>query len=238
MSAPRARILWLDLARTAALIGMIVFHFCYDLALFGLLSPAQVSGGFLRGLAVVVAASFVGLAGVSLQVAHGGGFRRNSFQKRLVLLVAAAAAISLLTFLTMPDTYIFFGILHSIALCSVLGLAFLRLPIWTTFIAAVTVLALPSIVSHPVFDAPLLLWTGLGTTLPVTLDYEPVFPWFAAFLVGMTLAKLGNGTPFMAPRVGTPIWRALGWPGRHSLWVYLAHQPILIALLWVVLRFL
>jgi len=228
--------LWLDLARSLALVGMIVFHFNYDLAMFGLIPAEQVTGGFLRGLAVVVAASFIGLAGVSLQVAQGAGLRAAPFVRRLALLVSAAGVISLLTYLWLPGSFIFFGILHSIALCSVLGLAFLRMPFWVTGLAALIVLWLPTVYEHVLFDRLWLQWTGLGTFVPLTLDYEPIFPWFAAFLAGMTFAKLTQKTPLMKRSNGTPLTRALAWPGRHSLWVYLAHQPILIAVLWLVLQ--
>ena len=230
----RPRILWLDLARTAALVGMVIYHFSYDLVLFGRLAAEAVTSGPLRWLAVATAASFVGLAGVSLQVAHGRALRLTPFLKRLGLLVAAAAAISLLTWMWVPQSYIFFGILHSIAACSVLGLAFLRAPFWVTGLASAVVFAAPSYVALPLFDAPFLQWVGLGTYLPVSLDYEPIFPWFAAFLAGMTLAKLLEGTPALLPRPVSGVARWLAWPGQKSLWIYLAHQPVLIALLWLV----
>lgn len=232
----RDRIIWLDVARTLAIAGMVIYHFCYDLVIFGLLEPALVTTGPLRSLAILVAASFIALAGVSLQVAQGSGIRWASFLRRLAVLVVAAVVISALTYVWVPNSYIFFGILHAIALFSVLGLAFLWLPFWVCTAAAVGVFVLPSNVSLSVFDYPLMNWSGLGTYIPPSLDYEPIFPWFAAFLLGMTAAKLMAGTRLLAARPVQGNWRLIAWPGQRSLWVYLAHQPVLIALIWLAIQ--
>ena len=227
------RIAWIDIGRSIALVGMIVYHFGYDLATFGLVSAQSVISGPMRLLAIVTAGSFIAIAGVSLQVAHGQGIRWAAFWRRIAILAAAALAITTLTYLWAGPLFIFFGILHAIALFSLLGLAALRLSWWATLACAVGTLALPFVWSHPVFDAPFLLWTGLGTSVPATLDYEPVFPWFGAFLGGMALAKAADGTALMQRRPLSGVTRLAALPGQHSLLVYLVHQPILIALIWL-----
>lgn len=230
------RIVWLDIARTTALICMAIYHFGYDLAMFGIVPASSVISGPMRIFAICIAASFLALAGISLQVAHGTTFKRHDFLRRLGLLVAAAAAISLLTYIWVPESFIFFGILHAIALFSVLGLAFLRVGAQFKLIAALAVLALPFAWRHPIFDMPLLWWTGLGQQTLRTLDYEPVFPWFAAFLAGMAFAHFWRDTSLFTLRTPSRSAAILSWPGRHSLWVYLSHQPVLVGLLWLWLQ--
>jgi uncharacterized membrane protein len=185
-----------------------------------------------------VAGSFLFLSGASLWLAQGQGIRWRAFLRRLAVLAGAAGLVSAATFVAMPEAFIYFGILHSIAVASVLGLAFLRLPVPLTMAAGAAVLIVPQLWPAGLIDAPWLVWTGLTTAVPRTLDYEPVFPWFGPFLFGIAVARL-IGRAGMLPPGGSapaPLWHALGWPGRHSLAIYLVHQPILIGAIWLGLR--
>jgi uncharacterized membrane protein len=232
------RIAALDVARTLALAGMVLFHFTRDLEQFGLIAPGTTLAGGWAAFAKAVAGSFLFLAGVSLWVAHGQGIRWRAFLRRLAMLAGAAGLVTLTTWVAMPDAFIFFGILHSIAVASVLGLAFLRLPAPVTLAAGVAVLILPQVWRPAAFDVPWLVWTGLSATVPRTLDFEPVFPWFAPFLFGIAFARLAAGAGLMPAPTAAPAapWRWLGWPGRHSLAIYLLHQPVLIGAIWLWLR--
>lgn len=238
-AAATPRILLVDLARTAALAGMALFHFVYDLELFGHLPPGTTAmpspwAYFAR----LVAGSFLFLAGVSLLLAHGDAIRWRAFLRRLALLAGAAALISLATFLALPDAWIFFGILHAIAAFSVIGLAFLRAPALLIAAVAVAVLAAEPYLRAPVFDAPWLLWLGLSTFEPRSVDFEPAFPWLTPFLMGMAAARWAE-TAGLWQRLRAapppPGWAAaLAWPGRHSLILYLLHQPVLVGTVWAV----
>jgi uncharacterized membrane protein len=226
----------IDIARGAALLAMAVYHFAWDLSFLKLAAlPVGTHPGWIW-FARSIAGSFLFLAGVSLVLGHGEGLRRRAFLRRLAILVGAAAAITAATYLAFPDSYIFFGILHCIALSSVLALPFLRLPWWATAAAAAAVLAAPQIVQSTVFDAPALIWVGLGTYTPLTNDYVPVFPWFGMVLAGVAAARLLlpilRESRFVRRRAGSAPARALAFAGRHSLAVYLVHQPVLLALLF------
>lgn len=236
MSAPRPpRIPALDLARTAALAGMATFHFAYDLEMFGHLPPGTTFAGTWRGLAVTVAASFLAIAGASLWLAHGHGIRWRAFVRRLAVLAGAAALVSAGTRAMFPESFVFFGILHAIAASSVIGLAFLRLPWGVTLAAALGVLLGAKPLKGALPDWPLLDWTGLTATPAPSVDFEPLFPWLAPFLAGLALARLATRSGLaarLAPPAPGRLTRVLAWPGRHSLAVYLIHQPVLIALVW------
>jgi uncharacterized membrane protein len=232
------RIAALDVARTAALAGMVVFHFTRDLEQFGLIAPGTTLGDGWSVFSRTVAGSFLFLSGVSLWLAHGQGIRWRAFLRRLAVLAAAAGLVSAATFVAMPEVFIYFGILHSIAVASVLGLAFLRLPTPVTIATGAVVLIVPQLWPSGLIDAPLLVWTGLTTSVPRTLDYEPVFPWFAPFLFGIACARLvaGAGLLRLSGDAPAPLWHWLGWPGRHSLAIYLIHQPVLMGAIWLWLR--
>src|SRR5690606_4647047 len=126
-SPPRRRIELVDCARGLALVAMAIYHFTWDLDFFGYIEPGSSVVGGWRIFARSIAISFLFIVGFSLFLANGTGFRRGPFFKRLALIVAAALAITAVTMLATPEAFIFFGILHHIALASVLGLAFLRL---------------------------------------------------------------------------------------------------------------
>jgi uncharacterized membrane protein len=229
------RILGLDLARSVALLAMIAFHFGRDLEVLGLLPPGTTFGGAWDWSARAIAGSFVFLAGVSLWLAHGEGLRPRAFLRRLGLLVAAAAAVSLATHLFAPAMWVRFGILHSIALGSVLALPFLRVAWPVTAAAAAALIWFAPDMRSSAFDGAWWLWSGLGTAPPPMMDYEPIVPWLAPMLRGVAFARAAGPDFWAAARARgadrSPLVRRLAWPGRHSLSVYLAHQPILIVLI-------
>ena len=122
------RIWVLDVARTAALLAMASYHFTYDLQMFGLVPPGTAVSGFFYGYARAIAGTFLFLAGLGLWLAHGRGIRWGAFLRRWAKIVAAAALVSVATWFALPGWFVFFGILHCIAVSSLLGLGFLRLP--------------------------------------------------------------------------------------------------------------
>ncbi len=230
------RIAAVDLARAAALLAMAIYHFAWDLEFFGYLDPGTTGSGGWKIFARSIATSFLFLVGVSLVLAHGDGIRWRGYWKRLAMVAAAALAITAATWFAFPDGFIFFGILHQIALASLLGLAFLRLPWAVNAALAVVFVTLPLVFRSPVFAHPSLWWVGLSPTVPRSNDYVPLFPWFGAVLAGMAFARLASviGLRQRIARFVPGRWAKLPLLlGRHSLLVYLVHQPVIIGLVWV-----
>lgn len=233
-----ARIAFVDALRGIALLAMIVFHFFWDLEFLSLADLDVTGNPLWSAFAHATAGSFLVTVGVSLVLAHGAEFSAMRFLRRLGLIAAAAGAVTLASWYTAPDGLILFGILHCIAVASVLGLAFLRLPIPLVMFAAAVCLAAPAIWTSPAFNAPGWLWLGLASDPLPADDYIPLLPWFGLVLIGIAAARLA-----LASRPAE-IWarwqphhfvsRALAFGGRHSLIVYLLHQPLLLGALWVV----
>lgn len=234
--AASARLPWLDAARGAAIGAMAVYHFSWDLRYFGYIT-ADVTGDFgWRLFARAIAASFLFIVGVSLVLASRKGLNRARYLRRLGAVVAAAAAITVVTYFLFPDSYIFFGILHHIAVASVLGLAFVGAPLLIVVAAAVASLFAPSLLAGPAFDNPALFWLGLGSYAPRTNDFVPLFPWFGVVLAGIVVARLAPLVPQRLRLNSAGAWmpRPLLWAGRNSLIVYLLHQPILFGIVFLV----
>ena len=238
------RIYLIDYARGCAIITMAIFHFTWDLEFFGFVERGLTATFEWKTFARCIASSFLFLAGLSLILGHDPNFRARSFAKRLIWLVGAAAIISAATYYAMPGAPIFFGILHSIAAASVIGLLLRKLPAIVLLILAIIVFFAPFYLRSQFFDAPLLWWVGLNANIPRSNDYVPLLPWLAPFLVGMATAKIlrAKGLFENLRNHQTPpsnlISKALGFLGRHSLATYLLHQPILLGLVWMTAQIL
>ncbi len=237
MTTPQ-RLPIVDLLRGSAIVMMFVYHFSFDLNHYGLARFDFYHDPFWLNFRTLIVGLFLGLVGVSLHLATRNGIRWPRFFRRLGLIAGYAALVTLASWWMYPESFIFFGILHFIAVASVLGLAFLRFH-HLNLVLGLALIAAGATVGHPFFDQPALQWFGLMTRKPVTQDYVPLVPWFGVVLVGLWLGRtlLGDRPwpPLLKVRARGPAARLLAWGGRHSLHIYILHQPVFFALLgaWV-----
>ncbi|MCI4677614.1 DUF1624 domain-containing protein [Rhodoblastus acidophilus] len=223
------RLLWVDIARGVALWAMFAFHFTWDLGHFGWIAPGLLYSESFHWLGHAIASSFLLLVGISLVLsrkARGPLLLSRAFWRRWATITAGAAAISAASFWLFPQSPIFFGILHLIALSSLIAAPLVEAPAWIALSLGVLALAAPTLFAGPFFDAKIFWWTGLGTFEPPSNDYQPLLPWLAMVLFGVALAKFP--LPAGGEREsGRALPRGLAFFGRHSLTFYLVHQPIL-----------
>ncbi len=227
-----------DVARGVALVAMAAYHFTWDLAYFGVVAPTTPFTPPMRLASHAIGSTFLGLAGLSLALAHARGFRPRPFGVRLIRIGAAAALVSAATYALAPETPILFGILHCLFVASLLSLPFLIAPgalsTWAALALGGALVALPLVYASTTFDPPWWVWLGFGVHDPATLDWRPLAPWAGALLIGLALARLAPAPPHWRAKAA-PL-RGLGLAGRHSLAVYLIHQPILLGLLYGALQ--
>ena len=227
-SLPPARLPGLDALRGGAILAMFGYHFAWDLTLFGWADwPVQAHAGWLAYRTAVLS-GFLAISGMALALAMQGGVRLRRFALRLGRLLAAAGAVSLATYLALPQVYVVFGVLHCLAATSLIGLALSRLSAATLLCLAAIALALPAFGCGPAFAEPWLNWLGLAPEVPASLDHVPLLPWLAPYLAGLAL---GRHLPAFAWRPAGRLTTALAWAGRHGLLLYLAHQPVFLGLL-------
>jgi len=232
----RPRFAVVDIARGVAIIAMMAYHLCWDLSYFRFI-PADV--GYDPAWVLIarsILAVFLFLAGISLVLGHGNGIRWRSFWRRWVFVVGGALAITVATWFAFPQSFVYFGVLHAIALFSLMGLAFVRTPLWLAVVVAAVVIALPFFHSDPLFNEKVWSWLGFWQVPPPTNDLVPVFPWFGAVLVGIIVARLVLASR-LVPRLAAiapsgRLPRLLVVLGRWSLLIYLLHQPILLGLVY------
>ena len=135
----------------------------------------------------------------------------------------------------MREGFIFFGILHEIALASLIALALIRLPAPILIVAGAAAFLAPDYLRSSFFDPPWFWWVGLSQIIPRSNDYVPLFPWIAPFLFGLSAAKLAHSYRLLerfASReaLSNRLAKGFSWAGRHSLSIYLIHQPLLFGL--------
>lgn len=230
----KQRLLLVDAARGAAIIGVVIFHIIWDLEFVGFISGIAFHPIWL-GFGKTLAGSFMFLVGVSQILAHGQAFKLHRFTKRLIVLSLSAFMITTITWFAFPTTFIYFGILHAIAAASLIGLVFLKLPSAIILAVSITILILPYFLSWPTFDTRWLAWVGFSETPPSSNDFVPIFPWVGLSLLGMAITKFRQERSIF-PKLSAqydknPAVHRLGWFGRYSLIIYLVHQPILLAIL-------
>ena len=215
---------------------MIAYHFCFDLNHFGVIHQNFYRDPFWLAARGFILSSFIALVGVSLALTAQHGIRTAAYVKRLALIAVCAVAVSAGSYLIFPASWIYFGVLHFILVAGIVGLAFVRLH-WTNLIAGLALVAAGVVFAFPLFDQPWLNWVGLMTRKPVTEDYVPLLPWFGVVLLGLfggkQLLTARNSAWVRRWRGTSPISRLLRWLGRHSLAVYMLHQPVLIGMLYL-----
>jgi uncharacterized membrane protein len=177
---------------------------------------------------------FLGVSGISLHLASSRGGDWTRAGRRVVLLACAAGLVSLGTLAVFPGSWIRFGVLHFLALAGVLGLAFVRLHWAVNLVLGLGVILIGVTLSHHVFDQPWLHWIGLMTHKPRTEDYVPLIPWFGVVLLGLSAGRLLYPNCALSRVKAPPASLAiLALAGRHSLLIYLLHQPLLFGTMWV-----
>lgn len=235
-----ARYWEIDALRGVAIIMMILFHLGWDLHYFRL-SPIDVFDEPWNWWGRATATLFLLLVGVSLHLsgqraARVGGeatIWRRQLRRSLVVL-AGALAVTIVTWLAFGRGFVVFGILHLIGTSMLLAYPFRRLGRWN-LVPALLFLLGGQLVAPIIVGFPWLVWLGLRPAGFFSVDYYPLLPWFGLVLVGLALGGQlydQTGRRLHLPAVDRwPPLRLLGLLGRHSLMIYLLHQPLLIGVL-------
>jgi uncharacterized membrane protein len=230
--AVTARLRSIDNLRGLAIVAMIAYHFSFDLAYFGLTKANFYRDPFWLSSRTVILSSFLLLAGVSLVLAERHGQTRAHFWRHVLRIAGCALLVSIASYLVFPKSYIWFGVLHAIAVSLVLIRPLASRPL-VALALGIAVIAAGNLVTAPAFDQKMLGWIGFATIKPVTEDYVPLFPWTGVMLVGIALGHALARNEFRAVAPIARLPGPLAMLGRHSLAVYMIHQPLLLAALWL-----
>ena len=227
----------IDFARGLAVMAMVLFNWLFALHYLGLMPSFDPYSLFWWLFARVTAGSFIFLAGVSLYLNSVKSGGNNRILHHGVKLFALGMGITIATALFLDSGFIVFGILHSIGFSIILALPLLNRSAKTLAVAGVAFVAAGIFISNYSFNFPWLLWLGFVPQGFYTLDFFPLLPWFGVMLLGIAFGKTNYANRernFPAPNWGkTILSKPIEFLGRHSLAIYLIHQPLLIAFLYL-----
>ena len=212
---------FIDQIRGFAVFLMIIFHFSYDLQMFNFVEIDFVQDTFWWIFPRVIVFLFLFSMGLSFPIVHSPKIRWSVLKKRVLLISLFALSISLVTFFLFPTRWIYFGTLHCIALCSIITLPFLKYPKVSLIIALA--LLIPSI-----FFKLNLPWVLLKHK---SMDYISPFPWMGVVLLGFSANFYNFHKLNMFDNIFSRLLERLG---KHSLLIYITHQPILYSIVFLI----
>ena len=238
--APAGRYALLDELRGLDLVSMMLYHACWDLVLLFDMNMGWYAGTPGRLWQQAICWVFILLSGFCAP------FGRHML-RRGVTVFAAGALVTAVTLVFMPGGRVVFGVLTflgtAMLLTGVLEPLLKKIPPAAGLAVSAVLFALTY---H--LDERWLGFGGLRLALPdawyanyftaffgflpfdfYSTDYFALLPWLCLFWAGYYLHK-AVGRRRMEP-LRRSVCPALGWMGRHSLLLYLLHQPVIYGVL-------
>lgn len=209
--------------RATAILLMVVFHFVWDLDHFGYINTDIPNGFLWKELRAFIVSLFLFSVGASLVFSFRGSISLNKLYLRLFKISVAASLVTLSSLVTMPNHWIYFGILHFIVIASALLVWLVEKPLLSLY------LSLTIFVTYLVVELP-LNWpfTYFDRYLPKhTVDLVTPIPWLALPLLGIWAAHLTLFRRTFVTQGNTS--RYITVISKNSLIIYLLHQPLFFA---------
>lgn len=243
-----SRFQFIDALRGFALLWMAVFHFCFDLTNAGLIHANFYADSFWTTQRTLILSLFLLSAGAGQAIAHHQGQSWLRFWKRWGQIAACALLVSAGSALMFPNSYIYFGVLHGMAVMLLIARLTAHLGNWLwpmgAFAIAMKFIAADAISTGAIgvfLNEKSWNWLGLISVKPVTEDYVPIFPWLGVIWWGMAAMQWwmrrldASGALVSAHKASGTLANAarpLAGLGRWSLSFYMLHQPALFGGLW------
>jgi uncharacterized membrane protein len=216
----------IDFARGIAIILMIIFHLIVDLKDF-FSYPLEYLQGFWYIEGKCSAILFIFLCGISSTLSQ-----RST--RHGITVFTWAMILTAVTYFYNPNFYIRFGILHLLGISLLSVPVISRLPRVGLLLVSAAFFIVGFFFAQRFISSPYLFPLGLQTSTFASLDYYPLFPWYGIFIIGILAGK-----HLYSPKqslISIPLPQAITRLGQHSLAIYLIHQPVLLALLYMLHR--
>jgi len=240
----------IDSIRGLTIISMVLFHTCWDLVYFGVLSPE-----FMKALPAVIwqksiCCTFIFISGFVFCLG------KHHIKHGLVTL-GCGMLITLVTCILMPDAKDVFGVLWLLGISTFIGILVHRALRKNEILSPMVLII--SFILFILFQNLVKGYIGIGSTVFISLppalyrnylttlfgfpfagfsssDYFPIFPWSLLYICGLCsyliLCKKEGAMKHL--RKDVP---ALSFIGRHSLLIYMLHQPLVFGMLYLITSF-
>lgn len=226
---------------------MIVYHTAFDLAFFYGWNISVLRGGWWL-LARATAVLFLVLSGLASAISWKRHSGLGMQLPRVIRILSGALVVTVVTRVLFSSLYVRFGILHLIGTGALLLPLYARMRTGVILLFGFAVLLAALILPAGSVGSALLIPIGFPPKQYASLDYFPLLPWFGVILFGFTLGRslYGGGGVLEYPSDGSSMPRGgrrsvtlllylCAWPGRHSLLIYLLHQPLILLVLTLLL---
>ncbi len=225
------------------MLWMTFFHFCFDLSQAGYIQQNFYADPLWTWQRTCILSLFLFCAGFGQAIALHQGQSWQRFGKRLLQIAGCALLVTAGSAWMFPHSFIYFGVLHGMAVMLVIvrltaGWGAWLWPLGALAVASKTIAAyaINTWAAGTFLNEKAFNWLGLISVKPITEDYVPIVPWLGVMWWGMAAGAwyLGRprkplSKPLTLPRAGRPV-AALG---RWSLSYYMLHQPVLLGGLWL-----
>ena len=227
MTVSKSRIWELDAFRGLFILCVVIIHTIFDLQLFGFISEdTPLVFNIIRDYGGIL---FILISGICVTLGS------HSFRRGLIVFLCGMV-ITGVTYgmywidAANKDLLIHFGVLHLLGLSMILYPLYKKLPVWAVAIFGILFIAMGFVVLPLRSDIPLSFVIGIIPKGYVAADYFPIFPNMGWFMIGSVIGRtVYKSRQSLMPRFPytAPLVKFFSFCGRHSLWIYMLHQPVI-----------
>lgn len=234
----RKRIHALDEIRGFAVFCMVFYHAFYTIGILFNVPFFVKLLNFFMPVEPLFAAAFIVISGISSNLSHSNLLRGGK-------LLCVALALTLVTYIAVPSSAIYFGVLHLLSVCMLLygvlqkpiskipmnvGLGVCFVLFFLTYSVSAGVLGVKGLfglaLPDELYKSDWLFMFGFPNSRFTSSDYFPLLPWVFAFFFGTFLGRLAQQERFpkFMYKKHIPFFSLIG---RHALIIYVLHQPVI-----------
>ena len=240
LAKPR-RVHLMDELRGVLIIGVVLYHLLYDLAVLFPVGIPWMFSDWMNSVRNICAGALIVVSGISCH------YTRSNWRRGLRAF-GLGMLLTVVTALFIPSQLILFGILHFFGsmmmlyallrpllekvptMVGLLGSTLLFFLPWPIFSGFIRVLGVTVYLPEFLYNKPLLFPLGFACQGIASADYYPLIPWGFLFLAGSFFGRYvrAGRLPEFCYRSHLPLLARIG---NHTMLIYLVHQPVIYGLL-------